>query len=313
VAKKIRNINKGVRLYNKILKEFTRVNNSLPEDRKVSLADRRKYITEVLYPQFKGIDPTKVGVKAIRKGIDGVVSSIIPQEGCDPNIISPSVYADVMWFELDEFIRDVLPKCIFIRVDGDSSGKTKIFNTLNYDYNGSGVRKIIDKIRLEVKNSSDASFTGVKKLKPNKANDGTPENYFIDFVLVINSVPTSSITPISYTLSTTQKKQVTSVRNAILSRVKDLSNKKKRRKNARKNAIKNIGSIKKKNKRLKKAKSPDFKRRLAFERLKEFLKAKKQLQTALNRGNLTQEQFDKFNNDLDMLIEQVKKEGGIID
>jgi hypothetical protein len=312
VAKKGKNINNGVRLYNKILKEFTRINESLPEDRKVSLADRRKYISERVYPQFKGTHPYKVGVKAIRKEIDGVLNSIVPQEGCDPNVISPSVYADVMWFELDEFIRDVLPKCIFIRVDGDSSGKTKIFNTLNYDYNRSGVRKIIDKIRLEVKNSSDASFTGVKKLKPNKANDGTPENYFIDFILVVNNVPTSSITPISYTLSTTQKKQVTSVRNAILSRVKDLSNKKKRRKNARKSAIKNIGSIKKKNKRLKKAKSPDFKQRLAFERLKEFLKAKKQLQTAFNRGNLTQEQFDKFNADLDRLIEQVKKEGGIV-
>lgn len=312
MAKKGKNINKGVRLYNKILKEFTRVNNSLPEDRKVSLADRRKYIKEKLYPQFKGTDPSKVGVKAIRKEIDGVLSSIIPQEGCDPNIISPSVYADVNWFELDEFIRDVLPKCIFIRVDGDSAGKTRIFNTLNYDYNRSGVRKVIDNIRDQVGNSSGASFTGVKKLKPNKANDGTPENYFIDFILVVNNVPTSSITPISYTLSTTQKKKVTSVRNAILSRVKDLSNKKKRRKNARKNAIKNIGEIKKKNKRLKRAKSPDFKRKLAFERLKEFLKAKKQLQNAFNKGNLTKEQFDKFNSELDILIEQVKKEGGII-
>lgn len=312
MAKKVRNINKGVRLYNKILKEFTRVNNSLPEDRKVSLADRRKYIKERVYPQFKGTDPTKVGVKAIRKEIDGVVSSIIPQEGCDPNVISPSVYADVMWFELDEFIRDVLPKCIYIRVDADNLGKTKIFNTLNYDYNLSGVRKIVDKIRDEVRNSSDASFTGVKKLRPKKANDGTPENYFIDFVLVINSVPTKPITPISYTLSTTQKKQVTSVRNAILSRVKDLSNKKKRRKNARKTAIKNIGEIKKKNKRLKRAKSTDFKKKLAYQRLKDYLKTKKQLQSAFNKGNLTQEQFDKFNTEVDNLIEQVKKEGGII-
>ena len=98
----------------------------------------------------------------------------------------------------------------------------------------------------------------------------------------------------------------------ILSRVKDVSNKKKRRKNARKNAIKNIGEIKKKNKRLQKAKSPNFKKRLGFERLKEFLKAKKQIQTALNRGNLTQEQFDRFNAELDKLIDQIKKQGGIV-
>jgi hypothetical protein len=314
VAKSRKNIkpNNGVKLYNKILKEFTKVNDSLPEDRKLSLAERRKYISEKIYPQFKGTSSSKVGVKIIRENIDGVLDSIIPKEGCDPNIISPSVYADVNWFDLDEFIRDVLPKCIFIRVDADTSGKTKIFNTLNYDYNRSGVRNIIDKLRLEVKNTSSASFTGVKKLKPNKTNDGTPENYFIDFVLVINNVPTSSINPISYTLSSTQKKQVTSVRNAILSRVKDVSNKKKRRKNARKNAIKNIGEIKKKNKRLQKAKSPNFKKRLGFERLKEFLKAKKQIQTALNRGNLTQEQFDRFNAELDKLIDQIKKQGGIV-
>ena len=312
MAKKGKNINNGSLVYNKILKEFTRINKTLPEDRKVSLADRRKYIKDKVFPQFKGLPPSKVGVKAIRKEIEGVLDSIIPQEGCDPNIISPSVYADVMWFELDEFIRDVLPKCIYIRVDADNLGATKIFNTLNYDYNRSGVRALLDKIREEVGNSSDASFTGVKKLKPNKANDGTPENYYIDFILVINSTPTKPITPISYTLSPTQKKQVTSVRNAILTRVKDLSNKKKRRKNARKNAIKNIVEIKKKNKRLQKAKSPNFKKKLAFERLKEFLKAKKQILTAYNRGNLTKEQYDKFNSELDNLIEQVKKEGGIV-
>ena len=312
MAKKGKNINNGVRLYNKILKEFTRINNALPEDRRLSVEERRKYISERIFPEFKGTHPNKVGIKRIREQIDAVVDTIIPKQGCDPNTLTPIAYTDIPWFELDEQIRDVLPKCIFIRVDCDSIGKTKIFNTLNYDYNRSGVRALLEKLREEVNNSSMASFQGVKRLRPNKANDGTPENYFIDFVLTINNVPTKSIVPVQYTPTKQQKKTYTSVRNVILSRIKDLSNKKKRRINARKTAIKNITEIRKKNKRLKRAKSPDFKKKLAYQRLKDYLKTKKQLLSAFNKGNLTKEQYEKFVAEVDNLIEQIKKDGGII-
>jgi hypothetical protein len=206
----------------------------------------------------------------------------------------------------------VLPKCIYIRVDCDSIGKTKIFNTLNYDYNKSGLRNKLEKLREEVKNSSTASFQGVKKLRPNKTNDGTPENYFIDFILTLNNVPTKSIVPVDYTPTKQQKKTSVSVWNAIISRIKDLSNKKKRRIKARKNAIKNIGEIKKKNKRIQNAKSEDFKNKLSFQRIKDYLKAKKQLQSAFNKGNLTKEQYDRFVAEVDRLIEIIKKQGGII-
>jgi hypothetical protein len=149
-------------------------------------------------------------------------------------------------------------------------------------------------------------------LRPNKTNDGTPENYFIDFILTLNNVPTKSIVPIDYTPTKQQKKTSVSVRNAIISRIKDLSNKKKRRIKARKNAIKNIGEIKKKNKRIQNAKSEDFKNKLSFQRIKDYLKAKKQLQSAFNKGNLTKEQYDRFVAEVDRLIEIIKREGGII-
>lgn len=314
MAKSKKNINQGVRLYQKILKEFTRVNKSLPEDRQLNLAERRKYISDKIYPQFKGVHPTKVGKKAIRKQVESVLDTIIPKEGCDVNTITPVAYTDIPWFELDETIRDVLPNCIYVRVDCDSIGKTKIFNTLNYNYYTSGVRNLLEKLRdsEDVNNTSTASFQGVKKLRPNKANDGTPENYFIDFVLTLNSVPTKSIEPIEYTPTKQQKKTSVSVRSAIISRIKDLSNKKKRRINARKTAIKNISEIKKKNKRIKNAKSEDYKKKLAYQRLKDYLKTKKQLLSAFNKGNLTQEQYDRFVSEVDKLIEQVKREGGII-
>jgi hypothetical protein len=236
----------------------------------------------------------------------------MPKGSADINLISPSLFSDVMWFEMDDFIKEVLPKGIDIRVDADTIGKTKIFNTKDYDYNTSGLRKLLDKLRDEVKNSSDASFTGVKKLKSGKKNDGTPSNYFIDFVLVINSTPTKSITPVSFSIDKSKKRQATSVRNVILKRVKELGNKRKRKKNARKNAIKNLTKAKKIAKRLKSAKRNTTKSKLAYEKIKLYNKSQKQLDLAFNKGNLSKEQYDKFTNELLRLIFEAKKEGGII-
>ena len=306
---------RGVSLYNKILKEFTKVNNSLPEERKLSLSDRRKYIKEKIYPQFKGADKTRVSVKDIKKEIVGVLDTIVPKEGCDVNFISPSIVANVGWFELDDFIRDVLPACIYISIDAGDFGKTKIFNTLNYNYTKNGVKKIVDNIRDFVNNDSgvDVTFTGEKRLRKGKTNDGTPENYYIEFILVVNSEPIKDINPVLYNVPKSQKKQVTSVKNAILSRVKELGNKKKRRKRARRTAIKNISNVRKLAKRQVNAKSVEYKRNLAYKKIKEYNRAIKQIQSAFNKGNLTEDQYNRFTNEINLLIIQVKKEGGIID
>ena len=316
MAKSRKNITKPkkVTLYNKILKEFTKVNNQLPEDRKLSISDRRRYIREKIYPQYKGMSPSRVGIKAINKDILGVLETIIPQEGCDVNYISPSITADVSWFELDDFISSVLPKCIFIRIDASDFGTTRIFNTLNYNYSRNGVKKIVDNIRDFVNNDSgvDVSFTGVKKVKKGRANDGTPENYYIEFILVVNSEPQSTIDPIKFDVPKSEKKKVTSVKNAILSRVKELNLKKKRRKNARKSAIKDIQKIKNINKRVKQSRNPETKAKLFDQKIKEYNKMEKKLERALRKGNLTQEQYDRFNTELQIKIFEVKKRGGLI-
>jgi hypothetical protein len=318
VAKQRKNINKGVTLYNKILKEFTRINNTLPEDRKLSLDDRRRYIKENIYPQYKGTPASRVGIRKIQGSITEVVERIIPKEGCDVNFISPSTTADIGWFELDDYIRDVLPKCIYIRIDANGFGNTKIFNTLNYNYVKSGVRQIVENLRefvnreIEEGRSIEVSLTGVKKLRRGKTNDGTPENYYIDFILTLNSIPIKPLEPVIYNLPREQRSKATSVKNAILQRVKELNNKKKRRKNARKTAIKNISEVKKINKRLKNAKSPDFKRKLALQKIRGFLKAEKQIEASYRKGNLSQDQYDKFIAELKKSIEIAKKQGGII-
>lgn len=313
MAKQKKHINNGIKLYNKILKEFTRINNELPVNRQLSVKQRREYVSKTLYPEFKGIHPNKVGKKAIDKSVTKVLETVAPKEECNPNYISPTVYDDIAWFDLDEFIDEVLPTCIYMKVSADVFGETKIFNTLNYDYERSGVSDIVEKIRDYTKNESgDVSFTGVKRLRPKKANDGSPENYYIDMVLTYGGVPTKDIIPVKYDVPKEERKVVTSVKKAILERVKQIDLRKKRRKNARKKAKQSIADIRKKTKRMKTLKSDSAKSKVRFDRIKDFLKAKKQIQTAYDRGNMTKEQYDRFNKEIDGLMEQVKKQGGIV-
>lgn len=305
---------RGVSLYNKLLKQFTVINNKLPEDRKVSLVDRRKYIKEKIYPQFKGDSAKRVSKANINKSIEAVLNTIVPKEGCNVNYISPSITADVSWHELDDFIRDVLPSCIFIRIDAGTYGQTKIFNTLNYNYSKNGVKAIVDNIREFVNNESsvDVSFTGNKKLRKGKTNDGTPENYYIDFIIVVNSEPIDNVEPVVFNLPKEEKKNVTSVKNAILARVKDLSNKKKRKKRARKTAVKNIQKIKSINVRQKRSVKPETKKKFALIKDAEYKKMRKQLDRDYNKGLLTDDQFKKFVQDLTVRIFDNRKNGGLI-
>lgn len=315
MANSRRNIKpKGITLYNKILKEFTKVNDKLPEDRKLSLSERRRYISERIYPQYKGTNVSRVGIKAINVSIVQVLDTIVPKEGCDVNYISPSVYSNVNWFELDDFIKEVLPKCIFIRLDAGDYGSTKIFNTLNYNYTKNGVKNIVDNIREYVNGNSgvDVSFTGEKKLRKGKTNDGTPENYYIDFLLVINSEPIREINPVIYNVPREERKKVTSVKNAILSRVKDLNLKKKRKTNARKTAKKNITKLKSINKKQQRSKNPKFKNKLAQEKERQYKAMQKQLDNAFNKGYLTQDQYDKFSAELLKKTLDNRRDGGLI-
>lgn len=303
---------KGITLYNKISKEFTKINNKLPEERKLSIQDRRKYISERIYPQYKGTSAYHVGIRAIKVSIEQVLDTIPPKEGCDVNYLSPSVL-DVDWFELDDFIKQVLPDCIYITIDAGYFGKTKIFNTRNYNYTKSGVKGIVDNIRDAVNNNSgvDMSFTGVKKLRNKKPNDGTPENYYIDFILTINSEPVKEINPVIFNLPREERKKATRVKDAILARVKQLNLKKKRRKNARKTAIKNVTKLKNLNKRQKRSTNPNTKKNIANEKERLYKSMQKQLDNALNKGLLTIDQYDKFSLELLTKTLDNKKDGGI--
>jgi len=300
-------------LYNKISKEFTKINSKLPEERKLSVKERRTFIKERIYPIYKDSPASRISIKAIKTLVQEIVETIPPKIGCDVNYISSSVL-DVNYYELDDFIKDVLPSCIFIKINAGVYGSTKIFNTRNYNYTKNSVKNIVDSIRVVVNNNSgiDMSFTGVKKLRPRKLNDGTPENYFIDFILTINSEATSPIDPIIFNIPRTKQKEVTKIKDIILGRVKQLSLKKKRKRNARKTATKNISKLSNINRRQARSKNSNTKENLMNQKEKLFQNMIRQLENAFKKGLLTNEQFDKFKAEILVKVLTNRKKGGII-
>jgi hypothetical protein len=197
--------------YNRILKEFTKLNNKLPEDRKLSIQERRKIIRDKILPRYKNVPAYKIKVKQLKSEIVKVYDKIPPKEICDLNYLDLSNFQSVEWFALDETITELIPDCVYVKVSASEYGDTKIFNTRDYEYGKKGVRKIVEAIRPDAENESGKFvFSGIKKLRPRKRNDGTPENYYLDFVLFIvdrkgESEPQGDIEEIEFSLPPQKK------------------------------------------------------------------------------------------------------------
>ena len=126
----------------------------------------------------------------------------------------------------------MLPDCLDVKVNAGVLGKTKIFNTKNYTYYGDGVRKIIENIREELaeNKSGMAYFSGVVKLKPKRKNDGTPDNYYVEYILYINDVPEANDDSVDYDLPYTEQKKVNQINDYLAGKFKTLQKEKRKRK-----------------------------------------------------------------------------------
>jgi hypothetical protein len=288
-------------LYNRILKEFTKLNKKLPEDRKLSIEDRRKIIKEKLLPKYKKekVFPSKIKIKQLKGRILREVERQPPKEICDLNYIDVSDYAFIEWFALDETISQVLPDCIYVKVSAGEYGETRVFNTRNYSYSRNGVRRIVENIRPDAENESGRFiFSGYRKLRPNKRNDGTPENYFLDLVLMLidsrgNENPQADTDSITFDLPKTKKvkSKKIKVKNVIEQRIKSLKSKRDARKRAKITLAKNITKLEKTSKQVAKAKKPSKEKQSALR--KQFLQSSKLLEKYYKEGKLTKYQYEK--------------------
>lgn len=229
IRDKVANL-KGLRLYNFLLKRIGEENRKRPKKQQLGIQSRRAIVSKQLYPKFKNVD--KLRITDINRDIGAIITKLPPSEICNPLYLSEAYLAFVELYEIDNHIRTVLPDCLDVRVNAGIYGKTKIFNTSNYSYYGDGVRKIIEVVRKEhTKNKSGiAYFSGVVKLKRGKDNNGSAENYYVEYVLFINDTPEADDEPVDFELPSKEKKKVELVRDYLSDKFKTLEKAKKKRK-----------------------------------------------------------------------------------
>lgn len=220
---------KGIKLYNALLGELTKANNKATSKQRLSQAEKRKIVSEQLYPKFKGVD--NILVRNVTRDINKIVKGLGPSEICNPLYLSEAYLAFVEYWEIDNHIRTVLPACLDVRVNAGEFGVTRIFNTSNYSYYTNGVQKIIEGIREEIGNTSGRGyFDGIIKVKPKKADDGNPANYFVDYVLYINDSPEAEDEGTKFRLPKKEQKKVEKVRDILVDKFKVLEKQKRKRK-----------------------------------------------------------------------------------
>ena len=292
---------KRVSKYHKVLKEFTKLNNNLPEDKKLSIKERREIIKNQVLPKYKDKPASKVKIKDIRNDFKIVIRNIPPKELCDLNYIDTSEYAYVEWYALDETISELVPDCVYVKVTAGDFGETKIVNTRNYEYSRNGVRAIVERIRPEAQNSSGRYiFSGFQKLRPRKKNNGNPENYYLDFVLFEidskgNEIPQGETESVRYDLPKTKetKKKKTKVKNIIEKKVKQLKQKRDSKKRAKSTLERNLKAFSKTIKKVEKAKKPTTTARAKELARKQFAKASQLIEKYYAEGKLTKPQYEK--------------------
>ena len=228
---------KGLKLYNALLRELGEANKKATKSQKLSAPQRRKIVSQDLYPKFK--QSAKVSIREVRKDIRGIIKALPPVEICNPLYLSEAYLAFVEYYEIDNHIKRVLPECLDVRINAGNFGMTKIFNTSNYSYYTNGVQKIIESIRQEVENNSGrAYFSGIVKLKPRKKDNGQGENYFVDYVLYLNDEPEADDEGTDFRLPNREQNKVERVKDFLVEKFKILEKeKRKRKRQAKKKAI----------------------------------------------------------------------------
>ena len=276
---------KGAKLYNFLLKSLGEEVKNNPKKQQLGITSRRRLVKEVLFQKFKG---GKITITEIRKSIKNIIRGLPPAEICNPLFLKEVSLAAEDYYEIDNHIRTVLPDCVDVVVNAGQFGKTQMFNTANYSYYSTGVRKIIENIREALDNNSGvAQFYGVVKLKKKRPNDGKAENYYIEYLLYFNGETELDDTPVDYDLPKKFDKIQQEIDKGIFVVVKKQQKEKRKRKLAKKKA------------------RPDYK-------LTQYLSSlqldKQSLKSKLEAGRITKEQYKKNLIEINKDIAKTKRE-----
>ena len=219
---------------------------------------------------------------------------------------------DIEWMDLDAFIRDILPNCIYVQVEANGFGSTKIFNTRNYSYYSSGIKSITEGIRKEVNNNSGMGYdyTGYVQVRPNKKDDGVGDSYYVKIVLNENGISVEDVTITAYKVPKEKKKKANQILNEIIERKKQLVGTKRKTKKANETTKKNINKVKSTKDKINKTKSSKQKTILLNDLIKEYNKSMRALNDGYKKGYFSKSQYSALKKQLDKNFNLAK--GGLI-
>jgi len=219
---------RGLALYNYIFKQVSETNKRLGDRQQLGQEGKRKKAS-LVYNKFKkqgGFTATD-----IRDDITRALEGLPPVEICNPLYLSGFQLQDIEYYQIDEHLRNVLPDCLDVRLNAGSLGVTRIFNTRNYNYYNSKVRRIVENIRryLKTNTSGQAVFNGVVRLKRGKKNDGDGNNYFVEFFLSIDNEPFEgrSAIPVEFGLNKAENTKKERIGNNLARRLSKMKQKKR--------------------------------------------------------------------------------------
>ncbi len=241
--------------YNQLVHELSEINKGRPADERHSFKALQKLASQV-YQAYKE-KGQRVSLKKAREDILALYNKIPPKEICDVNFLDPALYSQIDWWMLPYDLETKFEPCIWVKVTAGPYGDTKVFN-LKY-YQTRHKSEVLDiKNRMTGELFSEAYYNGYIKLRDGKANDGNPDNYYLDFVLFIDDVPVSDTTERKAAIPKNRKtaKKTEKISDYILDRLSKLKEKGRREKAAQRTVKKKFTELQQTTTKLKKKMSP---------------------------------------------------------
>lgn len=154
----------------------------------MSMPERRALISKKIYPKYKQEARTRIRLTPLRDQLYRTIKRLPKKQGCDVLAIPPSTYSDIPYYEIESFTDNIVPDCIYIKINARTFGSTSIFNTRDFNYYSSGLSEITNRINEWArasgkKNSPVLEYNGFIMTRPGKKNDGIPESYYLEMIL----------------------------------------------------------------------------------------------------------------------------------
>lgn len=106
--------------------------------------------------------------------------------------VPDAIIISIDWWDIQNTL-NVLPGNLNIRINaGSDFGVTEIAQNNDFPYHASPIKSIVERIRAAVANASGPIWSGSRKVKPGRKDDGKDCSYFIDFILFVDGIPVGS-------------------------------------------------------------------------------------------------------------------------